>query len=441
LKKALVLIVVLAAIGVVLVSCSKSPSSTSTAGKPSGLKVRAFVSNPLLPSGSGTFSPVLNIVDATLDALSPSVVNLTGTDQSPSLLTLSNDKRRLLVYSNPDHSIAVVDTTTEAVASNNGTTVPAITLADTSPNMAISPDNSTGYAAVPAESIPTSPPALGAVEVFSMANGSIISRIPVPGAQFVAVSHNGNRVVVLGTNTCLDGTTSVTVIAPSLIGTSQSPTTVACGFDHPAWAVFSSDDTKAYILNCGPECGGTVAGVARLDLNTDAVDTTVPLTGAGATVGLLIANTLYVAGTPPGTPCGSGTAAPTCGTLETVDIAAMAVSSATPAVITDGNHTRMEMGANGQLFIGATACTSLNTSTEVRGCLSIFDTTKSAVVIPPDPGDVTGIQPIDNRNVVYVCQNSNFRIYDTTTDKLAAPVPGRVAIVFTGQPTDVKLVD
>jgi hypothetical protein len=436
LKKTSVLIAVLVATSLVLVSCSKSPNNSGgTSSKPSGLKVRAFVSNPLLPSGTGTFSPVLNIVDATLDELSPSIVNLTGASQAPGLMALSKDKQRLLVYSSPDHSITVVNTATEAAGSS------AITLADATQSMVISPDNATGYAAVPAESTTTSPPSPGAVEVFSLASGVIAARIPVPGARFVVVSHNGNRVLALGTNTCPDSTSSITVIAPSLLGTSQTPTTVVCGFDHPVWAVFSSDDTTAYVLSCGPECGGTVAGVTRLDLNTNAVDVTVPLSGAGATVGLLIGNTLYVAGTPPGTSCGSGTAAPTCGTLETVDVGSMTVTGSGPTLITDGNHDRMEMGANGQLFIGASACSSINTSTEVRGCLSIFDTTKAAVVIPPDVGDVTGIQPVANRNVVYVCQNSNFRIYDTTTDKLATPVPGRIAIVLVGQAIDVKLVD
>ena len=83
------------------------------------------------------------------------------------------------------------------------------------------------------------------------------------------------------------------------------------------------------------------------------------------------------------------------------------------ATITDGYHDHMEMGANNQLFIGARTCTNINVPAngsdpgEVRGCLSIFDTGKSTVVVPPVTGDVTGIQPISRRNVVYVVQNGS----------------------------------
>jgi hypothetical protein len=112
------------------------------------------------------------------------------------------------------------------------------------------------------------------------------------------------------------------------------------------------------------------------------------------------------------------------------------------ATITDGYHDRMEMGANGQLFIGARTCTNINapssgsTPGEVRGCLSIFNTGKSTVVVPAILGDVTGIQPISHRNVVYVVQSGELSIFDTSTDKLQAT---QVDII--GQAVDVKLVD
>ena len=102
----------------------------------------------------------------------------------------------------------------------------------------------------------------------------------------------------------------------------------------------------------------------------------------------------------------------------------------------------MEMGANNQLFIGAHACTNINVpasgnnSGEIRGCLSIFNISKSSAVIPPVLGDVTGIQPISRRNVVYVVQNGELNIYDTTTDKLQT-----TQIDIIGQGVDVKQVD
>ena len=35
-------------------------------------------------------------------------------------------------------------------------------------------------------------------------------------------------------------------------------------FDRPVKAVFSADGSTAYVLNCGPECGGTTASISLL---------------------------------------------------------------------------------------------------------------------------------------------------------------------------------
>jgi hypothetical protein len=162
------------------------------------------------------------------------------------------------------------------------------------------------------------------------------------------------------------------------------------------------------------------------------------------TVGLISGNTLYVAGTKPGanTCAGSTTAtlATTCGEVSAVDLGTLAVSAT--ATITDGYHNQIQMGANNQLFIGAHSCTNIkapangSTPGEVRGCLSILDANKTTVVVPPLNGDVTGIQPITRRNVVYVVQNGQLDIYDTTTDKLQ-----KTQVDIIGQAVDVLQVD
>jgi hypothetical protein len=58
------------------------------------------------------------------------------------------------------------------------------------------------------------------------------------------------------------------------------------------------------------------------------------------------------------------------------------------------------------------------------------------VVIPPNNGDVTGLEPVPNRNVVYLVQDGEMRIYDTTTDQKQSK---QVDII--GQAVDVKIVD
>jgi hypothetical protein len=103
----------------------------------------------------------------------------------------------------------------------------------------------------------------------------------------------------------------------------------------------------------------------------------------------------------------------------------------------------MDISSNLRLFIGSHSCTEIgnanNPGGEVRGCLAIFDTTKAGnttAVIPPDNGDVTGLQSFVTRSVEYVVQGGNLRIYDTTKDVLQ-----KTQLTITGRAFDVKAID
>ncbi len=443
LKRTLLSIFALVTACVAIISCG-SNNSSSTTHATSKLKFRVFVSNPLFPSGAGN-SPVLNIVDASKDVLSPSLVTLAASSVQPGLMAVSPNLKFTLVFSPSGNSVALIDNSTEAIAqTTNGTSstpVPAINLPGFTESMFVGNANTTAYAAVPTAPIAGQAP--GAVEVLNLQTGSIAASIPVPGAHFIVLSPDGNHILVFS-----DNSDTVTVITTILIGTHTDPRSSITGFDHPVGGIFT-DNATAYILNCGPQCGGTAAGVSLLAGGFPAPGTTIPFSGttipvSGATMGLVSGSALYIAGTPPAMACGSGTAAPNCGTLSVIDTASMAVSGS--ATITDGYHDRMQISQDGQLFVGARGCSNVSVSGgEVRGCLSIFNTNRSSVVIPPQSGDVTGIQPIAGRNVVYVVQNGGLGIYDTTTDKLqVSPTNsqnnnGQVDIV--GQLFDVKLVD
>jgi hypothetical protein len=212
-------------------------------------------------------------------------------------------------------------------------------------------------------------------------------------------------------------------------------------------AVFSSDGSTAYILNCGAECGGTQTSVQILNMTT-----TPPTPGAsvpvdGATIGVLSGSTLYVVGnSPTNSACtGEATAATSCGRLDLVDLNSMTVTGS--AVITDGYHDRIDMGNGGQLFIGSMDCTNVgnvnNVAGEVRGCLTIYNTTNGSVVIPPDNGDVTGLQSFTSRFVEYVAEGGNLRVYDLYTDALLPPnqYVETGTIIIPGFITDVKAID
>jgi len=104
------------------------------------------------------------------------------------------------------------------------------------------------------------------------------------------------------------------------------------------------------------------------------------------------------------------------------------------------------MSVNGHLFVGSHDCQNIGNvnspSGEVRGCLAIYNTTNNSMVIPPDNGNVDGLQSFTQRNVEYVAEGGKLRVYDTTKDVLLinADVPqGTINVV--GYVGDVKAID
>jgi hypothetical protein len=441
LRQSALSILLLVAASAILVSCGNNNNFNNTLGlppqaNPATIKVHVFVSNPLFSAGAGSV-PVLNVVDGQLDLISPSVVSIGATSPTPGMMVLFPNKKKTLVFSASNNAVTAVNNASQNVAQDSAGNAETLTLPGFTESVVVAPDNATAFAAIPIATVSGQSP--GVVNVLNLSGDTIIATLPIPGARYLAQSHNGNRVLVLGNRP-----QTVTVLTPSSVGTSTDPRLdiQSSLFDHPVWAVFSSDDSTAYILNCGPECGGTTASVTLLDINSNLPGPTIPV-DAG-TVGLLAGNILYVAGTKPGanTCAGSTTStlATTCGEVSAVDLGTLTISAT--ATITDGSHTLMQMGTNNHLFIGARTCTNIkapasgSTPGEVRGCLSILDANKTTVVVPPLNGDVTGIQPITRRNVVYVVQNGQLYIYDTTTDKLQ-----KTQVDIIGQAVDVLQVD
>jgi hypothetical protein len=299
------------------------------------------------------------------------------------------------------------------------------------------PQSGVGYAAVPTASLNGSSP--GAVVEMNLASGGVTATISVPNAQTVISNSSATQLLVFSNDS-----DAVTIVSPLLLN-SGSPVTVSVpGFDRPVYGFFNGG--RAYILNCGAECGGTQASVQILNLAT-----TPPTAGAlvpvdGATIGFISGSTLYVAGNSPANSLCTGetTAAKTCGRLDTIDLGSMTVTGS--AVITDGYHNRIDLGLNGQLFIGSHTCTNVgnvnNVTGEVRGCLSIYNTSNGSVVIPPDNGDVTGLQSFKTRYVEYVAEGGNLRVYDTIQDILLEnDFISTGTITITGVITDVKAAD
>jgi hypothetical protein len=441
LKRALFLLslFLLFAASLMLPSCSSSASSPSATT--SGIKNRAFFTENVT---AGIISAGIYIVDAQND--SRPTASVIGAGNAPGLMVLTPNRTQTLVFSPDEDQFTVIANASESAAANH------LTLPGFTESFVVSPDSSTAYAAVPTAAVVGQSP--GAVKVIAIASVTFAGEVDIPSVRYLSISNTGNRILAFS-----DNSDSVAVITPSNIGTSTGAVTYVGGFDRPVAAFFSSDDSTAYVVNCGAECGGTTASVQQLNLADNTLGSNVDVCAPGttqcaSTVGLMNGTTLYLAGTPfsggvASQPCPAGTTQATaCGLLSIVDLSSMTVTNSAPIIITDGYHNHMALGANGQLFIGARTCTEINAvnpGDEVRGCLSIYNTQTGAVVIPPANGNVTGIQPIANRSVVYVVQNGALEIYDTTTDALKFNPnnpndPGHITNLV-GQFVDVKTVD
>jgi len=428
----------------------------SSGGAISHLSNRAFVSDD--------FDGTLHIEDAAHDVESGFTI---PTGSQPGAMVLSPDRTITLVFDAGDNSLAVVSNHLESVLGR-------ITLPNLSTGYASLSGNTVGFAAVPNCPQGSCGGFSNVVEVLD-----IYTNFDITGTVNVALDTTTMLYVPLNVATTLlksptdsklllfggpaDHQDTFTVIDTGLAQTTPATAATlmagAAFFDKPVSGVFSTDGTKAYILNCGPECGGTTASVTVVDLTTTPPTPGVPIPVAGATVGLLNGSTLYVAGSPPGANCTGSTppiTAASCGRLQTIDTGALTASA--PVVISDGYHNLMELASNNQLFIGAGPnCTA--------GCLTIFHTSNNQAAVDGTtgnglcpataacPSNVTGIAPISGRSVVYVIEDvaagsyhcasqspcpGKLRIFDTTA---TTPTLTPTQIDVVGKAVDVKYVD
>jgi hypothetical protein len=391
----------------------------------------------------------LRIINAQNDTAAP--VGPLSAGSSPGLMAISPTRAVVAAFDASSNSVFGINAATE-------TSMGTVRLPGPTTSMVIPTASAVGYAAVPTATI-NGFSFTGAVDVMNFNSGAITTTIAVTNAQTVVSNAAGTQLLVFSNDsdsvTVLNpGNAAPPVDASCLASPPNSVCTIVTGFDRPVNAVINGN--TAYILNCGAECGGIQASVQTLDLSTLTASST-PTPVNGATVAFLSGSSLYVAGngTSSGQLCSSlasagKTSATYCGTLDIVDTSTMTDpyfnSPSTEIAITDGYHDRIDMSVNGQLFIGSHVCTNIgnvnNPVGEVRGCLAIYDTTKNSVIIPPDNGNVDGLQSFTQRNIEYVAEGGSLRVYDTNKDILLINtfVPGGT-IPVVGYVGDVKAVD
>jgi hypothetical protein len=219
-------------------------------------------------------------------------------------------------------------------------------------------------------------------------------------------------------------------------------------FDRPIKAVFSADGSTAYVLNCGPECGGTAASVSLLPVNpiifqvgqgsgklpTTGNIPTIPIPG-GASNALVTTSTMYVVGQAL-QPDGLFT-----GNLTVVNLASNTAGS--PVSISDGAPgapSRIILADDNTLWVGMTKCTNGERYAKglPYGCLTMFNTsTNTVTLLEPYQGDLTGIADVEGLHKVYVAQGGQVYIYHTT-DGMAL---NNQFVTVTGTAYDVAYID
>jgi hypothetical protein len=218
-------------------------------------------------------------------------------------------------------------------------------------------------------------------------------------------------------------------------------------FDRPMKAVFSADGGTAYVLNCGPECGGTASSVSLLPVapmifligeqsgllpcnsspcsntNTKPI-TNIPVLG-GASNALVNSSTLYVVGQKQMTDlCGGSSSLCWGGYLTVVNLQTNTVVTSTgtvpnPVSISDGAPgavSRMVLADDNTLWIGMTQCNNGERANHglPNGCLTMFNTSSNTVtLLEPYNDDATGIAAVTGLHKIYTAEGGQVYIYST----------------------------
>jgi hypothetical protein len=226
-------------------------------------------------------------------------------------------------------------------------------------------------------------------------------------------------------------------------------------FDHPIKAVFSSDGSTAYILSCGPECGGTTSAYTRVPvapmiflqgqssglLPTAGVlpSLTVAIPG-GSSNALVNSNIMYVVGQKPQLINGQSLFG---GNLTVVNLASNTISSS--ASISDGQPgamSRILEGDDNTLWIAMTGCTiGVRYATNPAsgyGCLTMYNTSSNTVkLLEPYIGDATGIAAVLGLHKLYAAEGGQVYIYSTVDGSSI----NNEFVTVTGTAYDVAYID
>jgi hypothetical protein len=226
-------------------------------------------------------------------------------------------------------------------------------------------------------------------------------------------------------------------------------------FDRPVKAVFSSDGSTAYILSCGPECGGTTSSYTRVAIapmifllgqasgllpTTSALASATVRIPGGASNALVDSSTMYIVGQQAQLVQGQTLFG---GNLTVVNLSTNTVSSSVS--ISDGQPgatSRMLEADDNTLWIAMTGCTAgvryATGASGGYGCLTMYNTlTNTVTMLEPYIGDATGIAAVTGLHKLYTAEGGQVYIYST---KDGSSIDNQFVTV-TGTAYDVAYMD
>jgi hypothetical protein len=229
-------------------------------------------------------------------------------------------------------------------------------------------------------------------------------------------------------------------------------------FDRPVKAVFSADGGTAYILNCGPECGGKTASITPIPIapmifllgqqsgtlptQSALSASTIPIPG-GASNALIDTSTLFVVGQQPVQVQGQSLFA---GNLTVVDFSKNPAAVSSPISISDGAPgavSRILLADDNTLWIAMTKCTNgvRYATGQPYGCLTMLNvstpTSPTVTLLEPYIGDATGIAAVTGLHKIYTAEGGQVYIYSTGN---GAAIDNQYVTV-TGTAYDVAYMD
>ena len=324
----------------------------------------------------------------------------------PNLILNFPEQVRGYVYSDSDGSLFTVnygtETATAATTGSNGTKSSSVAVSQDFLDVYLAQET-TGQLIVSDSNPPARSYALNLPGVYKVAvnrgNSVILAMVRNSNALYRVVRLNSNQPFPPGAVDCQPYNLPVFCVVP-----------VSGAYDRPVDAYFSVDGSVAYLLNCGPECGGATASVSVLQqapLNYRVIPTVSPepspiqtsiLTPGGATVALANSDTLFVAGQQQ-LPDGLFT-----GRLTRINLTTNAVTGAYG--VSDGYHSKLLFADDATLWVGSQFCAGGERAQlgQNTNCLTRFDLKANTGQIIPavsPPSGQTVPYPNDNLNPYY----------------------------------------